>query len=85
MATGCDMTKDGFGGTPAHRFPSKLETIPVIRQSPSGKEFPAKQDNYPSIGYRCQECGFEARTAHGLARHVRVHGFGALGRHLSSR
>jgi hypothetical protein len=78
----CDQTKDGFGGQPANRFPSILETVPVLR-SESSREFPAQQAKFPGLGYRCQICGAETKTAVGLARHIReVHGYGGLGKHF---
>lgn len=79
----CDQTKDGFGGEPANRFPSILETVPVLRME-SSKDFPAQQTKFPGIGFKCNVCGVETKTSIGLGRHIReVHGYGGLGKHLA--
>lgn len=79
------ITHDGFGGSVADRFPSAVETLPKVRDR-SLPELPeggvSQTSGTPTQPFKCQECGFDAKTPHGLARHIRTHGYGVLGRHI---
>lgn len=79
---------DGFGGALSAKFPSPVETLPQVRSTlppAPGAGQVEKEDSDSEIGahsFACRECGFSAKSAHGFARHVHTHGFGAVGRHL---
>ena len=90
-----EIGQDGFGGTVSSRFPSQIETLPQVRldlahapgagvvESPSQEENEHHSDLHH--GYTCQQrgCKMVAKTPHGFARHLKTHGYGAIGRHFN--